>query len=448
MTSSEDNPAPPAAFLVGLQRPGQAPAEAGALLCELHELVSNLHIPIGGSDLVHLREPHHAHLVGAGKVAEIAVAAKAAGCSLIVFDDDLSAAQQRNWERDSGLRVIDRQEVILDIFASRASTREAVLQVRLAQLEHQLPRLKRLWSHLDRQRGGGATQRDAGEKQIEMDQRLIRERIARTRRELDAVIRQRETQRKRRHRVPLPVVAIVGYTNAGKSSLLNKLSGAGVYAADKLFATLDPTTRRLVLPGGTALLLTDTVGFVRRLPHRLVEAFKATLEEAVRADFLLHIVDISSPEYEAHWHTTLEVLEEIGAGEKPVLTVFNKLDACPDESTRLIARAAHPGAFFISARTGEGLDVLIAALTEKAAQDHHPLHLRIPHDRHDFLGVLHAAGAVLSEKHGANGVDIEVRVPDRLRVAAEKFAVKTRIRKPRSGNTKPGKPKTGKLSAL
>jgi GTP-binding protein HflX len=422
----DNNTAPPAAFLVGLQRPGQAPAEAGALLCELAELVANLRIPVNGSIIVNLREPHPAHLVGVGKMEEIANAAKAAGCSLVIFDDELSAGQQRNWERDSGLRVIDRQEVILDIFAARASTREAVLQVRLAQLEHQLPRLKRLWSHLDRQRGGGATQRDAGEKQIEMDQRLIRERIAKTRRELDEVIRQRETQRKQRQRVPLPVASIVGYTNAGKSSLLNALAGADVYAADKLFATLDPTTRRLTLPGGAALLLTDTVGFVRRLPHRLVEAFKATLEEAVRADFLIHVLDISSPEYEAHWRTTLEVLEEIGAGEKPVLTVFNKLDACPDEAVRHLARAVHPGSFFISARTGEGLDVLTAALSAKVAENHHPLRLRIPHDRHDFLGALHAVGGVLSEKHGAAGVEVEVLVPDRLRAAAEAFVIKKR----------------------
>ncbi|MDR2862925.1 MAG: GTPase HflX [Puniceicoccales bacterium] len=421
MRSIDHNPLPPAAYLVGLQRPDQDPAEAVSLLAELHELVANLDIPIAGSVVVHLREPHPRYLVGSGKMEEIAAAAREAGCALIIFDDELSAAQQRNWEQDAGMRVIDRQEVILDIFASRASTREAVLQVRLAQLEHQLPRLKRLWSHLDRQRGGGATQRDAGEKQIEMDQRLIRESIAKVRRELSAVIRQRDTQRKQRHRIPLPTAAIVGYTNAGKSSLLNRLTGAGVYAADKLFATLDPTTRRLVLPGGRAILLTDTVGFVRRLPHRLVEAFKATLEEMVRVDFLIHVVDLSSPEYEVHWETTHKVLEEIGAGEKPVLTVFNKVDACVDEAAKFEARARHPEAQFISARTGEGVDSLLAVLGDGAAGDRRLFRLLIPHGRHDFLGELHAVGAVLSEKHSARGVMVEALVPPQLQSAAAAF---------------------------
>ncbi|MDR2845502.1 MAG: GTPase HflX [Puniceicoccales bacterium] len=423
MHTIDHNPAPPAAFLVGLQRPGQDAAETVSLLAELNELVANLDIPVAASTIVHLREPHPRYLIGAGKMEEIAAAARDAGCALIIFDDELSAAQQRNWEKDSGLRVIDRQEVILDIFASRASTREAVLQVRLAQLDHQLPRLKRLWSHLDRQRGGGATQRDAGETQLEMDQRLIRERIAKVRRELDEVIRQRATQRKQRHRIPLPTAAIVGYTNAGKSSLLNKLTGADVYAADKLFATLDPTTRRLELPGGRVLLLTDTVGFVRRLPHRLVEAFKATLEEAVRVDFLIHVVDLSSPESEAHWETTREVLTEIGAGEKPILTVFNKTDICADAVPKLTARARHQNALFVSVRTGEGLDALLAELTRRAVEHSKTVWLRVPHDRHDFLGELHAVGAVVSEKHEAEGVLVEALVPPRLETAAAAFAV-------------------------
>ncbi|MDR3229787.1 MAG: GTPase HflX [Puniceicoccales bacterium] len=410
------------AFLVGLQRHGQEPAEAAALLGELRELVANLAVPIAGSVVVRLREDSPRLLVGSGKAVELAAEARAVGANLLVFDDELSAAQQRNWERDTGLRVIDRQEVILDIFAARASTREAVLQVRLAQLEHQLPRLKHLWSHLDRQRGGGSTQRDAGEKQIEMDQRLIRERIAKVRAELDDVIRRRATQRKQRRRVPVPSAAIVGYTNAGKSSLLNALTGAGVYAADKLFATLDPVTRRLTLPGGRTLLLTDTVGFVRRLPHRLVEAFKATLEEAVRTDFLIHVVDLSSPEHETHWRTTREVLTEIGAADKPILTVFNKTDACADDAPKFAARAQHPDAQFVSAKTGAGLSGLLAILEERATAGRESASLLIPHDRHDFLGELHTAGAVLSERHTAEGVVVEALLPPRLQAAAAAFA--------------------------
>jgi GTP-binding protein HflX len=340
----------------------------------------------------------------------------------VVFDDALSPAQQRNWERDTKLRVIDRQEVILDIFASRASTREAVLQVELARLEIQLPRLKRLWSHLDRQRGGGATQRDAGETQIEMDRRLLRKRIAKVREDLESVRRQRATQRKQRHRVPLPMAAIVGYTNAGKSSLLNKLAGTDLLAANKLFATLDPTTRRLSLPNGCVLLLTDTVGFVRRLPHQLVDAFKSTLEEAVQADFLIQVMDISSPEHEAHWQTTRHVLAEIGASEKPIVTVFNKIDVC-DNSTVAAVRERHPSASFISAHTGEGMDALLAKLEQKAGEQHHPAQLFIPHERHDFLGKLHAAGAILSEKHEDTGVRVEALLPPRLLSAAAPFII-------------------------
>ncbi|MEI6597463.1 MAG: GTPase HflX, partial [bacterium] len=262
------------AILVGLQRPEDTAEEAQALLNELHELVSNLGVEIRDSLIAKIREESPRYLLGSGKMEEIAELARSHECGLIIFDDALSPAQQRNWEKDSkGLRAIDRQEIILDIFVSRAKTKEAVLQVELAKLQQQLPRLKRLWSHLDRQRGGGAMQRDAGETQMEMDQRKIRDKIAKVRRDLAAVVAQRATQRKQRHRVPLPTFSIVGYTNAGKSSLLNRLTGASVLAEDKLFATLDPTTRRLKLPSGRAILLTDTVGFVRRLPHQLVEAF-------------------------------------------------------------------------------------------------------------------------------------------------------------------------------
>ena len=350
------------------------------MLDELRELVGSLGVEIGGEIIAPLREINPRTLVGSGKAEEIAAYAAETRCNLIVFDDELSPAQQRNWESDAKLRAIDRQEVILDIFASRATTREAVLQVELARLQHQLPRLKRLWSHLDRQRGGGAMQRDAGEKQIEMDGRLLREKIARVRKELDTVVLQRATQRKQRRRVPVPTVAIVGYTNAGKSSLLNRLTGAHVLARDQLFATLDPTTRQLVLPSGRKVLLTDTVGFVRRLPHRLVEAFKATLEEAVQADVLLHIVDISSPEYESHLTTTEEVLTEIGAGERRVIPVFNKADLLDDPLVRRLALELHPEAHLVSVRTGEGLDALLTRLDEILAARDEDLVLLVPHE--------------------------------------------------------------------
>lgn len=413
------------AFLVGLQRPDQDPRDSLSLLDELRELVANLGIEVRGDTVARLREEHPRHLVGTGKMEEITALARGLDCGLVVFDDALTPAQQRNWEKDApGLRVIDRQEVILDIFAARAKTREAVLQVELARLQQQLPRLRRLWSHLDRQRGGGAMQRDAGETQLEMDQRGIREKIARVRRELEEVVRQRATQRKQRQRVPVPTFAIVGYTNAGKSSLLNRLTGAEVLAEDRLFATLDPTTRRLTLPSGRALLLTDTVGFVRRLPHRLVEAFKATLEESVQADVLLHVVDAASPDAAAHAETTLRVLGEVGAGERPVLTVLNKADLVTDPLRLREALARHPGAIAVSARTGEGVDRLLAELDRLASQGDRRLRLLIPHDRYDLVAKLHGAAAIVSERATDGGVELEALVPARLLEAVAPFAQK------------------------
>ena len=415
------------AILVGLQRPDDTEEEAQLLLDELHELVGNVGVEIRGSIIAKLREENPRTLVGSGKLEEIAQLARDKECGLIIFDDELTPAQQRNWEKDAKLRAIDRQEIILDIFITRAKTREAVLQVELAALQQMLPRLKRLWSHLDRQRGGGAMQRDAGETQMEMDQRKIRDKIAKVRRELAAVVAQRATQRKQRQRVPLPTLSIVGYTNAGKSSLLNRLTGADVLAANQLFATLDPTTRRLELPSGRALLLTDTVGFVRRLPHRLVEAFKATLEEAVQADFLLHVVDLSSPERMKHAETTLQVLQEIGAGDRPVITVLNKADLLADEAERAEALAAHPDAFLISTKTGEGLPALLEMLEKCAADRDHRMTLLIPHDQYPLLGKIHAGATVLSSKAEDAGTRVEAIIPDRLRTLCLPWAVPERV---------------------
>ena len=412
------------AILVGLQRPEDTVEEAHALLNELHELVSNLGVEIRDAVIAKIREESPRHLVGSGKMEEIAALARSRECGLIIFDDALSPAQQRNWEKDSlGLRAIDRQEIILDIFVSRAKTKEAVLQVELAKLQQQLPRLKRLWSHLDRQRGGGAMQRDAGETQMEMDQRKIRDKIAKVRRDLAAVVAQRATQRKQRHRVPLPTCSIVGYTNAGKSSLLNRLTGASVLAEDKLFATLDPTTRRLKLPSGRALLLTDTVGFVRRLPHQLVEAFKATLEEAVQADFLIHVVDLSSPERVKHAQTTLKVLLDIGAGERPIITILNKADLA-DEATRAEAIAAHPGAILVSTLTGEGIPRLLQTLEDCASENDLKVTLFIPHNQYSQLSKLYASASILSTKAEDNGTRVVAIIPERLQASFLPWAVK------------------------
>lgn len=307
--------------------------ETRAMLEELDDLVSNLDIQVVGKELVRSREIHAKFLCGTGKAQEICDLAHSLDVDCVVFDNMLAPSQQREWERLIDVCVIDREEVILDIFAQRARTREATLQVDLARMQYSLPRMARMWAHLDRQgggsgggKGGFGAARGEGEKQIEVDRRLARSRIEAIQKELEDVRRQRATQRKDRERQGMPTAAIVGYTNAGKSSLLSFVSGADVMAKDMLFATLDTTTRKISLPDGQALLLTDTVGFIRNLPHRLVEAFKSTLEEAVLADFLIQVVDVSDPDAYRHFETTLEVLAELGAVDKPMVVVFNKLD--------------------------------------------------------------------------------------------------------------------------
>ncbi|HEY4246806.1 MAG TPA: GTPase HflX [Lacunisphaera sp.] len=411
------------ALLVGVQTPDMAPGEGAELLAELQELVENLGLEISShSTLINLRDRQQPKfLIGTGKAAELMAIAKEDGADVIVIDEELSPAQQRNWEKDSGLAVIDRQEVILEIFADRAQTREAVLQVALARMEYSLPRLTRAWSHLSRQRGKGKMGGE-GETQLEQDRRLVRDRITRLKAELVQVISQRATQRRKRQRTPVPGAAIVGYTNAGKSTLLNKLTGAQVLAADKLFATLDPTTRQLTLPDGRTLLLTDTVGFIRRLPHRLVEAFKATLEEVVVADFLIHLLDATNPNVDQHHATTLSVLGELGAADRPMITVFNKIDAI-DANTLTRLRAGHPEALFISVHSGAGLDHLLRRCEELAVDDQDFVELLIPHNRYDAVAKLHEVGRVKSQDSLDEGTKISGRFPRKFSALYMPFVV-------------------------
>lgn len=397
------------AFLVGVQTPEMAPGEGAELLGELAELVENLRLSVTRQTLVNLRQPTPALLLGSGKAEELAEQAKADGADVIVFDEALSPAQQRNWEKLSGLAVIDRQEVILEVFADRAHTREAVLQVALARMEYSLPRLTRAWTHLSRQRGKGAMGGE-GETQLEQDRRIVRDRITHLKAELAEVRKQRSTQRRRRQRVPVPTAAIVGYTNAGKSSLLNALTGASVLAEDKLFATLDPTTRQLQLRGNQKLLVTDTVGFIRRLPHGLVEAFKATLEEVVVADFLIHVLDVTNPNVSQHHETTLAVLRELGADEKRTITVFNKADAADDEA-RQRAHLLDPQGLLLSARTGKGLEQLVDRCLELIADSLGASTLLIPHGRYDIVARFHEVGHVQHEEQRDDGVFIQGRFP-------------------------------------
>jgi len=392
--------------------------ESRSLLNELAELVGTLGIGVVGDQLVRARETQKKFLCGKGKAEEVSAQARELGCDCIVFDNQLAPNQQREWEEAADMTVIDREEIILDIFARRAQTREARLQVELARMEYALPRMARMWGHLDREGGGGsggsAAARGMGEQQIEVDRRMARKRIDRIKADLSAVRKQRATQRKERQKAEAPHAAIVGYTNAGKSTLLNLLSGSEVLEADMLFATLDPTTRRVELPDGRDLLVTDTVGFVRNLPHRLVESFKATLEEAVLADFLVHVLDASEPELERLCDTTLEVMTELGAAEKPVLTVLNKIDLVDDPQRLRALEAQFPEAVSISAKSGEGMDTLHHKFVDYLSRAVSRRRYRIPQHRGDLVSLLHAEAKVLETSYEGNDVLVVVLVSNEL----------------------------------
>jgi GTP-binding protein HflX len=408
------------AFLIGAYFDRREEEDAQALLDELQELVETLGIAIAGKELVFVREANPRYLLGKGKAAELIAQAKELNADCIVIDNELSPAQQRAWEQDSNSCVIDRHEVILDIFNMRARTKEARLQVELARLEYSLPRLTRMWMHLDRQGGGssggssgsGGATRGEGETQLEVDRRLSSKRVDKLKAELEEVKKQRETARKERARVSVPMAAIVGYTNAGKSSLLNRLTNAEVLVEDKLFATLDTTTRRLELPDGQALLVTDTVGFVRNLPHDLVQSFRATLEESVIADFLIQVLDASSKHVMEMYRTTTAVLKELGAGDKKVLVVLNKIDLVEPDRLRELQRE-FPDAESISIRTGEGMDALMHRLHHMMIDRVVRMDLTIPLHRMDLVALAHQEGKVLSEDYEQGVGLVQCVVPKR-----------------------------------
>ncbi len=413
------------ALLVRLYFDPREADESEALLDELEELVNTLGIGIAEKVLAKSRSMHKKFLCGTGKAAEIVELAKAHECDCIVFDNQLAPSQQREWENAADMCVIDREEVILDIFAQRAQTKEARLQVELARMQYALPRMARMWGHLDREGGGGsggsAAARGMGEKQIEVDRRIARTRIDRAQRELEDVRKQRATQRQAREKFETPHAAIVGYTNAGKSTLLNRLSGSEVMAKDMLFATLDTTTRKIELPDGQPLLLTDTVGFVRNLPHRLVEAFKATLEEAVLADFLIHVLDASSPEVERFHDTTLEVLAELGAGEKRTITVLNKIDRVDDPDQLALLDRLYPDAIRASALSGENMAAILTACSAVLADRVRRQRYRIPQARADLIGLLHRDAKILSTEYEGNDILVHAVVPDAIAGRLEEF---------------------------
>lgn len=402
------------ALLVGAYTDAAGREDADDLLQELGELVRTLGVPIVGKQLVQIREMQARYFLGSGKAEEICEYARSLGCDVIIFDNELTPAQQRNWENLAKITVIDRQEIILDIFGSRAQTREAKIQVDLARMTYSLPRLTRAWSHLGKQ-GGGIGSKGEGESQLEQDKRKIRGQMDRLKRDLVEVRRNRANQRKDRKRAPVPNAAIVGYTNAGKSSLLRRLTGAEVLVEDALFATLDTTTRKIDLPNKQPLLLTDTVGFIRKLPHQLVESFNATLEEAVMADFLIHLLDASHPRVLEFHGTTMKVLEELGADAKKTITVFNKIDRVEDPMTKAMLRNSHPDALFISVHSGDGLDLLVGKLGELVGNGSREIVLHLPHDRADLLARLHREGVVHETSYEAEFSMIRATVPAKLR---------------------------------
>ena len=397
-------------FLVGVELKKKGAVDVNESMEELAELAATAGATIVGEGTQKLDRPQVATFIGKGKAGEFAERAKQERVDTVIFDDELSPAQIRNLERIFDCKVLDRTSLILDIFAQRDSTREGKMQIEMAQLQHILPRLTRMWSHLSRQKGGIGMRGD-GESQLEVDRRRIQERISRLHRELEEVKRVRATQRQGRQRNNWPLVSIVGYTNAGKSTLLNVLTGAEVLSEDKLFATLDPTTRRLKLPGNQNALLSDTVGFIRKLPHQLVESFKATLEEVVEADILLHVVDVSSSSAGEQIKAVNEVLSEIGADNKLTLMVFNKIDRLPERNGNLHWCHDHTHAVAISARTGEGLEELQSELSTMLRPIRQCMHLKIRAGEGAAIARIKAVGQVDEEHYEEEWIHIQVRIP-------------------------------------
>ncbi len=398
-------------------------------MTELAELARTAGVVVLGRVKQRLDAINPATYMGKGKVEELKFLARDLSLDMVIFDDELSPTQQRNLEQELELQVIDRTALILDIFAKHARTREGSLQVELAQYEYRLPRLTRSWTHLARQAGGGAARggaggvglRGPGETQLETDRRIIGRRIAQLKRELTQVRRQREHYRRQRRMHWLPVVSLVGYTNAGKSTLLNALTDAGVLATDLLFATLDPTTRRLPLPGGKEVLVTDTVGFIHKLPTELVAAFRATLEEIVDADLILHVVDITHRNVREQVETVAQILGEIGAGHKPMLVALNKVDLLNQPKEARSIAAQYPNAVALSARYGNGLDDLIQAIEAQLAHQMTRVCVRLPYAETELVALFHRYGLIANETHGVEGIMIEGQLPPALLARFEPY---------------------------
>ena len=404
------------AILVGLAADIMDEAERSTdeSMDELEALVETAGGRTKGRILQNKKTPDPRTFIGEGKVQELKALIEAEECDLAVFDNELSPSQTRALEDDLGVHVIDRAQLILDIFAQRARTREGRLQVELAQYKYMLPRLTGMWTHLVRQTASGGSSpigtRGPGETQLETDRRHIRRKIQKLEEELSDVRRVRDTQRRKREKNNVAVVALVGYTNAGKSTLLNRLTDSDIPANDRLFDTLDTTTRRLLLAPGQEVLLSDTVGFIRKLPHHLIEAFKATLEELKYADVLLHVIDVSNPEYELQTEVVRRLIDELGASSTPVIDVYNKADACPVPS--MIPRG--DTAVAISAKTGEGTDVLTEKIAEILGRGKKRVSLKIPYSDAGLADLLHSQAEILELDYREDCIMVEAVIKPEL----------------------------------
>ncbi len=433
------------ALMVGVElRDNENLLSLGDSLEELALLADTAGLEVVGETTQRLEHPNPQTFIGPGKVEEVKALAEEFEADVVLFDDELSPRHQRELEQALGdkYRLLDRTALILDIFAQHASTREGSLQVELAQYEYRLPRLTRAWTHLARQAGGGAGRsgsvggvglRGPGETQLEVDRRDIRRRIDHLKDELEKVRTHRQQYRQRRKRSLIPLVTLVGYTNAGKSTLLNRLAQSDVYVANQLFATLDPTTRRVELPGGHAVLMTDTVGFIQKLPTALVAAFRATLEEIAEADLLLHVIDVTHLNANAQAEAVLGTLDEIEAGHIPVLTVLNKIDRLSDPDKALQMIEGMPNAVAVSARTGMGIPDLLTAMSEALFERHASLLVRLPYQQGQLISLFHEAGQVERIEHVRGGVMIQGRLPGRLLARFQPY-VTTSWNMPEAGN--------------
>lgn len=414
------------AFLVGVElRSEPSLLSLEDSLDELALLADTAGLDVIGEATQRLDRPHAGTYIGSGKVEEIIALVEDSLAEVVVFDNELSPRHLRELEKRFGVnvKILDRTALILDIFAQHASTREGILQVQLAQYEYRLPRLTRAWTHLARQSGGasgrsgshgGVGLRGPGETQLEVDRREINRRITTLKEELEKIRAHRERYRAKRKRSQIPIIALVGYTNAGKSTLLNHLAQSNVYVADQLFATLDPTTRKINLPGGHEVLVTDTVGFIQKLPTQLVAAFRATLEEITEADLLLHLVDITHFSALAQSKAVLETLEEIEATQIPTLTVLNKIDLLPSPDAAHEALQAFPESVAVSALTGQGIPELMQVIESRLFQEMSPIRVRLPYEKGNLISIFHDQGQVVRIEHERGGVIIDGNIPGRL----------------------------------